>query len=60
MRQVGDTLGWLAMISVIAAVLYVSPRVARYLDSLDDKHGPGCAVCRANSDQSHMVPEHTR
>ena len=31
MRQVGDTLVWLAMIMVVAAVIYFTPRVAHYV-----------------------------
>jgi hypothetical protein len=33
MRQVGDTLVWLAMIGVVAAVVYFTPRLASYLGS---------------------------
>jgi hypothetical protein len=33
MRQVGDTLVWLALIVVVAAVLYLTPRVASFLSS---------------------------
>lgn len=33
MRQVGDTLVWLALIAVVAAVLYITPRVASYVSS---------------------------
>jgi len=33
MRQVGDTLVWLALIAVVAAVLYLTPRVASYVSS---------------------------
>ena len=31
MRQVGDTLVWLAMIGVVAAVVYFTPRLASYV-----------------------------
>jgi hypothetical protein len=33
MRQVGDTLVWLALIAVVAAVLYITPLVASYVSS---------------------------
>jgi hypothetical protein len=33
MRQVGDTLVWLALIVVVAAVLYITPRVANYVST---------------------------
>jgi hypothetical protein len=33
MRQVGDTLVWLAMIGVVVAVVYFTPRLASYLGS---------------------------
>ena len=36
MRQVGDTLVWLALIAMVAAVLYVTPRVASYMSSRED------------------------
>ena len=31
MRQVGDTLVWLAMITVVGAVVYFTPRLANYV-----------------------------
>ena len=31
MRQVGDTLVWLAMITVVVAVVYFTPRLANYV-----------------------------
>lgn len=36
MRQVGDTLVWLAMIGVVAAVVYFTPRLASYIGSVSD------------------------
>jgi hypothetical protein len=33
MRQVGDTLVWLGLIVVVAAVVYFTPRVARYVST---------------------------
>jgi len=38
MRQVGDTLVWLAMIGVVAAVVYFTPRLASYVGNAPD-HG---------------------
>lgn len=36
MRQVGDTLVWLSLIAVVAAVLYLAPRVANYVSSREN------------------------
>lgn len=36
MRQVGDTLVWLAMIGVVAAVVYFTPRLASYVATASD------------------------
>jgi hypothetical protein len=33
MRQVGDTLVWLGLIVVVAAVVYFTPRVASYVST---------------------------
>ena len=35
MRQVGDTLVWLAMIGLVAAVVYFTPRLASYVGSAE-------------------------
>jgi len=44
MRQVGDTLVWLAMIGVVAAVVYFTPRLANYVGSASDHaRGPNSA-----------------
>jgi hypothetical protein len=51
MRQVGDTLAWFAMIMVITAVIYFTPRVARYVGAVDDEHDTNCTTCRAISHQ---------
>lgn len=37
MRQVGDTLVWLALIAVVAAVLYFTPLVASYVSSRENE-----------------------
>jgi hypothetical protein len=41
MRQVGDTLVWLAMIGLVAAVVYFTPRLASYVGSLANEHSGG-------------------
>ncbi len=40
-RQVGDTLVWLAMVGVVVAVVYFTPRVASYLSTgrAESEHG---------------------
>ena len=45
MRQVGDTLVWLAMISVVGAVVYFTPRLANYVALFGADHGRGCVTC---------------
>jgi hypothetical protein len=37
MRQVGDTLVWLAMIGLVAAVVYFTPRLASYVGSITNE-----------------------
>jgi hypothetical protein len=40
MRQVGDTLVWLAMIGVVVAVVYFTPRLASYIGTIgNDRAG---------------------
>lgn len=51
MRQVGDTLVWLAVIAMLAAVLYVTPMVASYVNSREKNlyhphSGPGGVAWR--------------
>jgi hypothetical protein len=41
MRQVGDTLVWLAMIGVVVAVVYFTPQLASYVGSLANDHARG-------------------
>jgi len=45
MRQVGDSLVWLAMIGVVAAVIYITPRVARYVGAMGAERGGECTTC---------------
>ena len=52
MRQVRDTLVWLAMILVVAGVVYVMPRVANYVaaaTATGSEHGSACVSCRSFS-----------
>jgi hypothetical protein len=54
MRQVCDTLIWLAMILVVAGVIYVMPQVAKYVDAATGSDfEPACVTCHEIS-----VPEH--
>ncbi len=46
MRQVVDTLVWLAMISVIAAVVYFTPRLANYVTLMSSEHPQACLTCQ--------------
>ena len=47
MRQVGDTLVWLAMIGVVAAVVYFTPRLASYV---------GCGASEPHRRRLHEHP----
>jgi hypothetical protein len=45
MRQVRDTLVWLAMILVVGGVIYVMPQVSTYVDAATgNEHGPACVT----------------
>lgn len=49
MRQFGDTLVWLALIAVVAAVLYLTPVVAQFVSSGEKEtfhHGHGGVAWR--------------
>ena len=48
MRQVVDTLVWLAMIMVVAAVVYFTPRLANYVTSKAGDHGRECYTCQGS------------
>jgi hypothetical protein len=45
MRQVQDTLVWLAMIVVVAGVIYAMPRVATLVAAARSEHGSACVTC---------------
>ncbi len=47
MRQVVDTMVWLAMILVVAAVVYFTPRLANYVTSMSSEHNAECNTCSA-------------
>ena len=53
MRQVVDTLVWLAMIMVIAAVVYFTPRLANYVTAMS---GEGGNVHLTHEDTSAQNP----
>ncbi len=55
MRQVVDTLVWLAMISVIAAVVYFTPRLANYVTSISGEHPQACLTCRGIMHATHEI-----
>jgi hypothetical protein len=58
MRQVGDTLAWLGMILVVAAVIYFTPRLASYVAAATaTAHGAGCEKCREMACQQQEEPE---
>ena len=40
MRQVGDMLVWLAMILIVAAVVYYTPQLASYVSAKDTRSVP--------------------
>jgi hypothetical protein len=60
MRQVGDTLVWLAMITVVAAVVYFTPRLASYVTAVGSAHGRDCITCQGlvyqQGDQDVQTP----
>jgi hypothetical protein len=47
MRQVGDMLVWLAVILVVAAVVYYTPRVASYVTARDSSQDQARLAWRA-------------
>ena len=59
MRQVRDTLVWLAMILVVGGVIYVMPQVSDYVDAATgSEHGPPCGTCREVGAHHHDVDCH--
>ncbi len=47
MRQFGDTLVWLGLILVVAAVVYFTPRLASYVSRIDRQDGSDRVVWRS-------------
>jgi hypothetical protein len=63
MRQVGDTLVWLALIAVVAAVLYLTPLVASYVSSREkdaSDHRRGGVAWRVASETAEAPAEDIR
>jgi hypothetical protein len=61
MRQVGDTLVWLGMIVVVAAVIYFTPRLASYVAAAaQTAQVDGCATCEDLPAQSHHAARHAQ
>ena len=59
MRQVRDTLIWLAMILVVAGALNVTPRVANYVAAATgSEHGPACVTCSEVTLSHHAAFTH--
>jgi hypothetical protein len=61
MRQFLDALVWLAMISVVAAVIYFTPRFANSSATTDYRHGQECEgscaeITSPNFDSADMNP----
>ena len=57
MRQVGDMLVWLAVILVVAAVVYYTPRVASYVSARDSCQEQARVALRAASHQVNAPAE---
>ena len=60
MRQVGDMLVWLAMILVVAAVVYYTPQVATYMSGRDTRSLQGNVAWHANQHAEESGAEETR
>jgi hypothetical protein len=59
MRQVGDMLVWLALIVVVAAVVYFTPRVANYVASERSDPGRASQTSQAMAYQQFGSPDAT-
>jgi len=60
MRQVGDMLVWLALIVVVAAVIYFTPRFANYFASEESDHGRESRTSRVMAYQQSESPDATQ
>jgi len=60
MRQVLDMLVWLAVIMVVAAVVYFAPRFAHSVAAMGSRHGEECKACHEiallNPDTAEATP----
>ena len=58
MRQLGDLLAWFAMIGVLAAVVYFTPKFAQYMSS---ENQPARSVGSKHSLALHLtdIPKRT-
>jgi NADH:ubiquinone oxidoreductase subunit 2 (subunit N) len=56
MRQVGDMLVWLAVIVVVAAVVYYTPRVASYVSARDSQPERGRVAAYRPSAHAVYIP----
>jgi hypothetical protein len=59
MRQVGDMLVWLALILVVAGVVYFTPRFANYVASERSGHGRESRISRVMAYQQFESPDAT-
>lgn len=57
MRQVGDTLIWLALILVVAGVVYFTPRLATYVTAATADYGVGQAGHRSAQHSSDAITD---
>jgi hypothetical protein len=61
MRQVRDTLVWLAMILVVGGVIYVMPQVSTYVDAATgNEHGPACVTYGESGVSHHSDIDHQK
>jgi hypothetical protein len=58
MRQLRDTLIWLAMMSVVAGVIYVMPQVAAYVDAATESERGGGVPSREVTIPYHAALNH--
>jgi hypothetical protein len=54
MRHVADTLVWLGLIMMVAAIIYLTPRVSDYVASLGLDSGKDASVYREVALQYHL------
>jgi hypothetical protein len=59
MRQVGDTLVWLGLILMIAAVVYFTPRLADFVAAVHSPKERGSVAWRAAVSQADEIPDAT-